>query len=307
MFPNYNIVTILGPTATGKTRLAAELSYLIKGEIISADSRQVYKDMNLGTGKDYEDYIVNEKTIPYHIVDIKEAGYKYNVFEFQRDFLSAFEKIRTHSHFPVLCGGTGMYIEAAIKGYLLIEVPPDNNLRKALSEKSLAELTNILKTYKTIHNKSDIDNVKRAIRAIEIAEYYKNNKIVKREYPEIKSLNIGMFCDRGIRRKRITERLKTRIQTGLIDEVEALLKKGISIEQLIYYGLEYKFITEYIIGKYKYDEFFSKLETAIHQFAKRQMTYFRGMEKKGTKIHWINCEIPHQTKTEKIIQLLTEN
>ena len=304
MFPNYNIVTILGPTATGKTRLAAELGCEINGEIISADSRQIYKDMNLGTGKDYEDYIINEKKIPYHIVDIKEAGYKYNVFEFQQDFLRSFEIISKRSHFPILCGGTGMYIDAALKGFLLIEVPPNPDLQITLSEKTLPELISILKEYKSLHNKSDCDNSKRAIRAIEIADYYSKNNIKPKDYPKIQSLNIGISCDRELRRERITERLKSRIDAGLIEEVETLLKKGIPPEQLIYYGLEYKFITEYILKKYTFKDFFSKLETAIHQFAKRQMTYFRSMEKKGTKIHWIDCTIPNSEKIETIIQLL---
>lgn len=307
MFPHFNLVTILGPTATGKTRLAAGLCSRIKGEIISADSRQVYCNMNLGTGKDYEDYFVEGKQITYHLVDIREPGYKYNVFEFQKDFLTAFDKIRNNNHFPVLCGGTGMYIDAALKGYLLVEVPPDPGLQKLLTGKSLPELTDILKTYKTLHNKTDVDNVKRAIRAIEIEEYYKNNPVKKRSYPDLNSLVIGIYCDREIRRKRISERLKKRIDSGLIDEVETLLKNGLLPAQLIYYGLEYKFVTEYLTGKYDFNEFSEKLEIAIHQFAKRQMTYFRGMERKGTKIHWIDCNTPNKDKIEEIIQLLNRN
>ena len=302
----HNIVTILGPTATGKTQLAALLCSKIKGEIISADSRQVYKNMDLGTGKDYEDYKINHTEIPYHLIDIKEAGYKYNVFEFQQDFLKVFEDIHSRNCFPVLCGGTGMYIDAALKGYLLIEVPPDQELRSSLANKSLPELITILKTYKNLHNITDVDTQKRAIRAIEIEEYYKNHKEKTKNYPAINSLVIGINCERELRRKRITERLTKRINEGLIDEVDALLKKGISSEDLIYYGLEYKYVTEYLKGKYTFEEFFSKLEIAIHQFAKRQMTYFRSMERKGTQIVWIDCNIPNEEKVNHILQLISK-
>jgi len=301
---SHNIVTILGPTATGKTHLAALLCSKINGEIISADSRQVYKKMNLGTGKDYEDYIINNTHIPYHLIDIKEAGYKYNVFEFQQDFLKAYENIHSRNCFPVLCGGTGLYIDAALKGYVLIEVPPNHELRSSLVNKTLPELTNILKSYKTLHNITDVDTQKRAIRAIEIEEYYKNSKEKNKKYPAINSLVIGINCERELRRKRITERLKKRINEGLIDEVSALLKHGLSSEDLIYYGLEYKYVTEYLTGKFSFEEFFSKLEIAIHQFAKRQMTYFRGMERKGTQIVWIDCNIPNEEKVNQILGLI---
>lgn len=304
MISSYNIVTILGSTATGKTQLAALLCNKIKGEIISADSRQIYRDMNLGTGKDYEDYTIDNKIIPFHLIDIKDAGYKYNVYEFQQDFLKSFDIIRNNKRFPVLCGGTGLYIDAALKGYSLIEVPPNNNLQASLAGKSISELEAILKTYKSLHNTTDIDTNKRAIRAIEIEEYYKNHKKEIKPYPKLNSLVIGINCERNLRRQRITDRLKKRIDEGLIEEVKALLKKGLSQNDLIYYGLEYKFITEYLIGRYNFNEFFNKLETAIHQFAKRQMTYFRGMERKGTTIHWIDCTIPNEEKTELILQLL---
>jgi tRNA dimethylallyltransferase len=306
MISSYNIVTILGPTATGKTQLAALLCNKINGEIISADSRQVYRDMNLGTGKDYKDYTIGNKTIPFHLIDIKDAGYKYNVFEFQQDFLKSLDIIKNNQHFPVLCGGTGLYIDAALKGYLLIEVPPNDSLRTSLANKSLTELTTILKTYKLLHNTSDIDTIKRAIRAIEIEEYYKNHKEELKPYPKLNSLVIGIYCERNLRRQKITNRLKKRIDEGLIEEVETLLKKGLSPDDLIYYGLEYKYITEFITGKYSFDEFFKNLETAIHQFAKRQMTYFRGMERKGTTIHWIDSNIPNDEKTDIILQLLTQ-
>lgn len=300
----YNIVTILGPTATGKTRFAAELCCKINGEIISADSRQVYKGMDIGTGKDIKDYEVASFKVPYHIIDIVEAGYQYNVFEFQRDFLKAFFKINSASNFPVLCGGTGLYIDAALKGYKLIDVPINTALREKLENKTLDELNQILKKYKKLHNVSDSDTVKRAVRAIEIEEYYLSNTNINKEYPELKSLVIGIDCERELRRTRITERLNKRLNDGLIEEVQQLLNRGITADQLIYYGLEYKYITEYLNGKYSLKEFFSKLEIAIHQFAKRQMTYFRGMEKRGTKINWINCELPNDEKIEIVLKKL---
>jgi tRNA dimethylallyltransferase len=306
MISSYNIITILGPTATGKTQLAALLCNKINGEIISADSRQVYRDMNLGTGKDYEDYTIGSKTIPFHLIDIKDSGYKYNVFEFQQDFLKSLDIVKNNRHFPVLCGGTGLYIDAALKGYLLIEVPPNNSLRTSLADKSLTELTTILKTYKLLHNTTDVDTVKRAIRAIEIEDYYKNRNKEINPYPKLNSLVIGIDCERNLRRQRITDRLKKRIDEGLIEEVEALLNKGLSPDDLIYYGLEYKYITEYLTGKYNFDNFLKNLETAIHQFAKRQMTYFRGMERKGTIIHWIDSTIPNDEKTDIILQLLNQ-
>jgi len=304
MNTKYNIITILGPTATGKTKFAAQLCNSVNGEIISADSRQVYRNMNIGTGKDIEDYIVNNVSIPYHLIDIVDAGYQYNVFEFQRDFLVAYNKIKNNNKTPVLCGGTGLYIDAVLKGYKLIDVPVNLELRKTLENKSLQQLTEILKKYKTLHNKTDVDTIKRAIRAIEIEEYYKYNNVQEKEYPKINSLIIGINCDRELRRKRITARLKKRISEGLIDEVKNLLDSGLKPEQLTYYGLEYKFITEYIIGKYSFDEFFTKLEIAIHQFAKRQMTYFRGMERKGTKIYWIDSEVSNDEKIKIVLNIL---
>jgi len=304
MNTKYNIITILGPTATGKTKFAAQLCNSVNGEIISADSRQVYRNMNIGTGKDIEDYIVNNVSIPYHLIDIVDAGYQYNVFEFQRDFLVAYNKIKNNNKTPVLCGGTGLYIDAVLKGYKLIDVPVNLELRKTLENKSLQQLTEILKKYKTLHNKTDVDTIKRAIRAIEIEEYYKYNNVQEKEYPKINSLIIGINCDRELRRKRITARLKKRISEGLIDEAKNLLDSGLKPEQLTYYGLEYKFITEYIIGKYSFDEFFTKLEIAIHQFAKRQMTYFRGMERKGTKIYWIDSEVSNDEKIKIVLNIL---
>jgi len=286
--PNYDIITILGPTACGKTKIATHLAYNINGEIISGDSRQVYKGMDIGTGKDLNEYIVNNTFIPYHLIDIRKTGEKYNVFEFKKDFLKAYHQIKSNNKIPILCGGSGMYIEAILRNYELIEVPENIELRKQLSNYTLDELKAILEKYKKLHNKTDVDTKKRAIRAIEIAEYYKANEININQPPNIKSLTIGINISRELRRERISTRLKERLKQGMINEVQNLLNQNISPEDLIYYGLEYKYITEYLIGKYSYDEFFIKLETAIHQFAKRQMTYFRSMERRGIKITWID-------------------
>jgi tRNA dimethylallyltransferase len=284
---DYDLITILGPTASGKTRLATALAYDLNTEVISADSRQIYRSMNLGTGKDLADYIINGKQIPYHLIDIVKPGYKYNVFEYQRDFLKAYNTIKKKGKFPILCGGTGMYIEAVLKGYKLISVPENPELRSQLSGKSLKELTSILREYKTLHNSTDVDTVKRAIRAIEIEEYYTANGCLQRDFPTLKSLIIGLDIDREIRRQRITARLRQRLEEGMIDEVKALLNNGVKPEDLIYYGLEYKYITLHIIGQLTYEEMFVRLEIAIHQFSKRHMTWFRGMERKGFIIHWV--------------------
>ena len=288
----YNLVTILGPTATGKTGLAAELAYVLGGEVISADSRQVYRGMDLGTGKDYADYEVNGFMVPSHLVDIADAGEHYNVFRFQTDFIKVFSDIRERKKFPVLCGGSGLYIEAVLKNYRLIEVSPDKELRRDLEGKTLPELTEILSKLKpTLHNATDVETDRRAIRAIEIEKYYAEHPQESSPMPEISSLNIGVSFDREIRRKRITLRLKQRLEEGMADEVQRLLDSGLTPDQLIYYGLEYKYLTLYVTGKISYTEMFEKLEIAIHQFAKRQMTWFRGMEKQGTIIHWINGEL----------------
>jgi tRNA dimethylallyltransferase len=297
---DYNLITILGTTATGKTTLACALANEIDSEIISADSRQVYRGMTIGTGKDLDDYLINGKQIPYHLIDIVDAGYKYNVFEFQRDFLSAFQTISQKNKIPILCGGTGLYIEAVLKGYKMIEVPTNQSLREHLESKTLEELTQILSTYKTLHNRTDVDTIKRAIRAIEIADYYSNHTEENTYYPPINSLIIGIDISRDERRKRITDRLKKRFDEGMINEVKNLLQKGISPEDLIYYGLEYKFITNFILGKLTYSELFSQLEIAIHQFAKRQMTWFRGMERRGFSIKWIDVNTTTKEKLEII-------
>ena len=303
----YDLITILGPTASGKTPLAASLADRMGTEIISGDSRQVYRRMDLGTGKDLVDYTVDGCQVPYHLIDIVEPGYKYNVFEYQRDFLKAYEEISAKGKTPILCGGTGMYIESVLKGYRLLPVPENPELRASLEGKSLEELTHILEGYKKLHNSTDVDTCKRAIRAIEIEEYYKQQPPEYREFPSLKSLIIGVDIDRELRREKITRRLKQRLEEGMVDEVRGLLAEGIPAENLIYYGLEYKFLTQYAIGEISYDEMFLQLETAIHQFAKRQMTWFRGMERRGFTIHWLDATLPMEEKTEQIINLINTN
>ena len=300
----YDLIAILGPTASGKTSLAAALARRMDTEIISADSRQVYRRMDLGTGKDLDDYVVGGKRIPCHLIDIVEPGYKYNVFEYQRDFLAAYEDVRSRGMLPILCGGTGMYLESVLKGSRLLPVPENPELRRRLAEKSLEELTGILATYKKLHNSTDVDTVKRAVRAIEIEEYYRQHQVEERAFPDIRSLVVGVGIGREQRREKITRRLKQRLDEGMVDEVKALLADGISPEDLIYYGLEYKYLTLYAIGQLTYEEMFAQLEIAIHQFAKRQMTWFRGMERRGFTIHWIDAALPLEEKLEQIENLL---
>lgn len=297
---HYDLITILGPTASGKTSLAAALAYDLNTGIISADSRQVYRKMDLGTGKDLADYVVNGVQIPYYLIDIAEPGSKYNVFEYQHDFLKAYEKLKQDGKLPVLCGGTGLYLESVLKGYRLIPVPENPELRARLSDKSLDELTDILSHYKKLHNSTDVDTAKRAIRAIEIEEYYAQHPVEAVEFPHLNSLIVGVDIDRELRRKKISNRLRQRLEDGMVDEVKGLLNQGISPENLIYYGLEYKYLTLYAIGQLTFEEMFNHLETAIHQFAKRQMTWFRGMERRGFTIHWLDAELPMEEKVEKI-------
>ena len=302
------MITILGPTASGKTPVAARLAAEIGGEIISADSRQVYRRMDIGTGKDLADYNVDGHQIPYHLIDICEPGTKYNLFEYQQDFFDAYEDIRSRGAVPILCGGTGLYIEAVLKGYKLSPVPQNQQLRDELEGKSLEELTQMLSELKqkngsNMHNTTDVDSCQRAIRAIEIETYNLQNPMPKRELPPVDSLIIGIDIDRELRREKISRRLKTRLDEGMVDEVKALLDEGISADDLIYYGLEYKFLTEYLTDKLSYDEMFERLEIAIHQFAKRQMTWFRGMERRGFTIHWIDATLSMEDKIQKIIQL----
>ena len=304
---SYNLVTILGPTACGKTTLAVALANRLNTAVISADSRQVYRSMDLGTGKDLGEYVIDGREIPYHLIDIVDAGYKYNVFEYQRDFLKVYQALRTEGQTPVLCGGTGMYLESVLRGYRLVEVPENRALRASLEDKSLDELTEILRGYKQLHNTTDVDTCKRAIRAIEIEEYYQANDVNVREFPEIKSLTIGLDVSRELRRERISRRLRERLEQGMVEEVRSILATGVSPEDLIYYGLEYKYLTMYVIGQLTYDEMVGQLEIAIHQFAKRQMTYFRGMERRGVPIHWIDSECPTDEKVEQICQLLSKN
>ncbi len=300
----YDLLTVTGATAGGKTSLAAHTAYELNGEIISADSRQVYKGMDIGTGKDLGDYIVNSKKIPYHLIDIVDAGYKYNVFEFQNDFLTAYNDIKNRNKFPVICGGTGMYIEAILKAYKLINVPVNEILIGELELKSDKELIKILSVNKELHNRSDTSNRKRLLRAVEIALFYEANPEYDYSFPEINSLIIQVVFDRDSRRKRISQRLTERLKNGMTEEVQNLINSGVDIETLKYYGLEYKFITEYLLNELTYDEMFIKLETAIHQFSKRQMTWFRKMEKNGFKIHKIDGYLPQDEKIKKIKDLL---
>ncbi|MBU8891224.1 MAG: tRNA (adenosine(37)-N6)-dimethylallyltransferase MiaA [Bacteroidales bacterium] len=304
MSSKYDMLTILGPTAGGKTSVAARMAYILKGEIISADSRQVYREMDLGTGKDLDDYIVEGRKIPYHLIDIVEVGYKYNVYEYQRDFLKVYSDLKVVNKFPVFCGGSGMYLDAVLKGYKLTKVAANEQLRSELENKDTEELIGILKSFKKLHNTSDIDSRKRMIRAIEIETFYDESKDVDDYFPDIKTLLIGVKFDRDSRRRRITERLKQRLDEGMIDEAKSILDKGVSPENLIYYGLEYKYLTQHVIGEISYNEMFKQLETAIHQFAKRQMTWFRRMERKGFKIFWLDGYSPMKEKTERIMDLL---
>ena len=307
----YKMITILGPTASGKTSLVAALAYHLDAEIISADSRQVYQGMDIGTGKDLADYTVAGKHIPYHLIDICKAGSKYNVYQYQQDFLEVYNKIKETNKLPILCGGSGLYLEAILKGYHLSTVPPNEELRNQLNEMShesliqmLVEIQEQLNT--KMHNSTDLDSKQRTIRAIEIGKHMLTEADPKTNFPEIPSLIIGVDIDREERRRKITTRLHQRLEEGMIEEVKQLLNQGIAPEDLIYYGLEYKFVTEHIIGKLSYDEMVRQLEIAIHQFAKRQMTWFRGMERRGIKINWINASLPMEEKIEMIQTLYKE-
>lgn len=296
----YDLISIIGPTACGKTSLAVEVARAMGGEILSADSRQVYRGMDIGTGKDLSEYGDGASRVPYHLIDIVDAGEKYNLFEFQRDFLEAYNGVNARGALPVLCGGSGLYVESVLRGYRLIPVPENPELRERLENHSLEELTAMLATYKVLHNTTDVDTKKRAIRAIEIEEHYARTPQQEREFPLLSSLIIGLDVDREVRRSRISNRLKARLDEGLVDEVRKLLDEGVSPEQLIYYGLEYKFVTLFLMGAMSFDEMYKGLETAIHQFAKRQMTWFRGMERRGLNINWIDASLPMAEKVEII-------
>ncbi|MDR2835504.1 MAG: tRNA (adenosine(37)-N6)-dimethylallyltransferase MiaA [Bacteroidales bacterium] len=303
MKSNYNLITITGATASGKTQVAVALANILNSEIISADSRQIYKNMDIGTGKDISEYTIDGKKIPYHLIDIVNAGEKYNVFEFKKDFIKAYNEIINKNKIPILCGGTGLYIDAILKNYNLIYTPVNPELRKQLEVLDILELEKILKTYKSLHNRSDLDTTKRAIRAIEIENFYQNNQQLPHDNLNINSLIVGILFEREERRNRITQRLKFRLENGLIEEVENLLKMKISSENIEYYGLEYKFVSWYLSGKISYQELFSQLNTAIHQFSKRQMTWFRKMENDGHKIHWIDGNLPIKEKINKILEI----
>lgn len=299
------LITILGPTACGKTAVATQLAARLMGEIISADSRQVFRGMDIGTGKDLGDYQVNEQAIPYHLIDIADAGTKYSVFEFQRDFLRAYEDIRSRQRQPILCGGTGLYIESVLRAYKLVEVPVNPQLREQLEGKSLDELTVLLAGYKRLHNTTDVDTARRAIRAIEIEEYYREHHIDETHpFPALSSLTIGLNIPREVRRERISRRLHKRLEEeNMVDEVRRLLDNGVKEEALISYGLEYRYLTLYLTGQLSYDEMLRQLEISIHQFAKRQMTYFRGMERRGVTIHWIDATRSKEEIVEEIKEL----
>ena len=303
----YDMLAVVGPTACGKTSLAVDVALAVDGaEIISADSRQVYRGMDIGTGKDIAEYTRDGVTVPTHLLDIVDAGEKYNLFEFQRDFLTSYEDIRSRGAFPVMCGGSGLYVESVLRGYRLLPVPENPELRARLEEKSLEELTAILAGYKSLHNNTDTDSKKRAIRAIEIEEYYLTCPVEERSFPQVNALVVGVSVDREVRRERISRRLRERLKEGMVDEVRSLLDSGITPDQLIYYGLEYKYLTLYLTGAMKYDEMVHGLEIAIHQFAKRQMTWFRGMEKRGVDIKWIDASQERAQLVEQIKGMLYE-
>lgn len=298
--PLYDILVITGPTATGKTRLAALVADRLGGEVISADSRQVYRGMDIGTGKDLSDYIVDGRRIPVHMVDIVDAGYRYNVYEYQRDFLEVFKDMRARSAFPVVCGGSGMYVDSIVSGYRLVQVPVNAQLREFLAGRPIEELTEILSKYKSLHNCTDVDTVKRAVRAIEIADYYAFHPMDESPFPVRNPLVTAVFVDRETRRQRISDRLRARLGEGMIEEVQRLLAVGIHPDDLIYYGLEYKYITLYLMNRLTRDEMVQKLEVEIHRFAKRQMTWFRGMERRGIAINWIDGKMSDEEKVTNI-------
>jgi tRNA dimethylallyltransferase len=299
------LIVITGPTATGKTSRGVDLARALNGEIISADSRQIYRGMDLGTGKDLDEY----GDVPYHLIDIADAGYRYNLYEYLRDFECAMSDIESRDRQPILVGGTGLYVETVLKGVKLPEVPENVKLRKELEQYDLAALTEMLSKMKHLHNKTDVDTVKRAIRAIEIETYYA-------EHPEAAqamkgnantyddAVLIGIDIDREMRRQRISRRLRQRLDAGMVDEVKGLIESGVDPDNLIYYGLEYKYLTLYVCGKLTYDEMVSQLEIAIHQFAKRQMTWFRGMERRGFKIHWMPYDMDRTEFVDAVINLM---
>ena len=298
-----NLLTILGPTAAGKTAFSAQLAHRLDGEVISADSRQVYRGMDIGTGKDYEDYIVDGQQIPVHLIDILEAGFEYNVYLFKQDFFRVLTDISDRGKLPVLCGGSGLYLESVLKNYRLLRVPPDEALRARLEAKDLAELEEILKLHGPLHNQTDLTSRKRIIRAIEIAAYQSGEMDMPEDEVALNPFVLGVQLDRNIRRKRITQRLMKRLEEGLVEEVEGLMEQGVSAEKLDYYGLEYRYVSRYVLKEMSYDNMVERLNSAIHQFAKRQMTYFRGMERRGTRIHWIDGDLALEEMTNEALSL----
>ncbi len=296
----YDLLAVIGPTASGKTAFAVRLALALGGEVISADSRQVYRGMDIGTGKDLEEYVVEGRQVPCHLVDIVEAGYKYNVFEYQADFLRVWEDCRRRGVVPVLCGGSGLYVEAVLKGYKLLAVPVNEELRASLEGMPLPELAARLATYKKLHNTTEIDTPKRAIRAIEIEEYYRTHPYEEKDFPQLRPLIVGVEVSREVRRERITRRLHERLEQGMVEEVRQLLDSGVAPEDLIYYGLEYKYLTLYLTGKLSYDAMVEQLNVAIHQFAKRQMTWFRKMEREGFEIRWLDAGLPLEERVERV-------
>ncbi|HAG16919.1 MAG TPA: tRNA (adenosine(37)-N6)-dimethylallyltransferase MiaA [Bacteroidales bacterium] len=298
------MITLLGPTATGKTTLAAHLATLLNGEIISADSRQVYRGMDIGTGKDLADYTIDSAKIPFHLIDIVDPGYEYNVYEFQKDFLKVYNAIEERGTLPILCGGSGLYIESVLKGYKLLNVPKNELLREELELLADQELHSILEELKTLHNTTDSSERERLIRAIEIQKYYNENPEIDTHFPKIETKIFGIDFDRRVVKMRITERLEERLNSGMIEEVQGLLTRGLKPEQLSFYGLEYKWVTDYLEGKIAYDEMFRRLNIAIHQFSKRQMTWFRKMEKQGFEINWIDGNLGLPEKIAFILQKL---
>lgn len=301
------MITIVGPTACGKTSLAVALADKLHSEIISGDSRQLYKGMDIGTGKDLADYVIKDHKIPYHLIDIADAGTKYDIYQFQRDFLKAYNEITSRGIEPIFCGGSGLYVESILRSYRLFNVPQNQKLRDSLQDKSLEELTHILSSVKTLHNKTDIDSAQRAIRAIEIETYYQNIPTEQRSFPTLPNTTFGINIPRELRRDRITNRLHTRLAEGMLNETQSLLDSGIPPKSLIYYGLEYKYLTLHLIGQISYDKMVHDLEIAIHQFAKRQMTWFRGMERRGIKINWIDGTLPMKEKVDAILNLVNNN
>src|SRR6056297_3583411 len=303
----YDLIVVLGPTASGKTSFAARSAYALNGEVISADSRQVYREMDIGTGKDYNDYLVEGYRVPYHLVDILEPGERYHVYAFQQDFLKVYRGIHQRHRMPVLCGGSGLYIESVLKGYRLLQVPPNNKLRKELAHKSLEELREKLLSFnQNLHNTTDLTTRKRAIRAIEIARYYASHPEEDVEYPQIHPFIFGVHYDRPTQRLMITKRLRDRLEEGLVDEVRHLMDKGLTRKDLEYYGLEYRYLVRYLERELDYDQMFSQLNTAIHQFAKRQMTWFRRMQRNGFEIHWIDGHLLMEEKLRKARKIISD-